>query len=1091
MSKKMGLREFVLSEQNIYNAIYALRSYVFEKGLLSKEDNEIFHRLSDKYDFEYISGVISRCKPILERMLRTDELFEVSVYFKLKKYDEEKARFVFRPIHTASLYDQICMVCMLMPLMFNDQKNGRQLSELSKLIPHNFYGNLPSTNIDEIFVRWQQMYKTYSENIIAKSQDCKDRQLYKNEVCLDLQDFFPSINPAFIFDMVKEKLKLVYDGDDLPVLEKILTKLLYFKIKETNLAQWTQDYYPGGGPNAVNGYLPNRGIAQGLPQGYYFGNLMMLKVSEMVEKQFSGESFYYVDDSVIFTNDVEDNDDFESKIKTLNKELQDLEADTVNTKQTDALRLLSKEDREAQQSLSYGIYYHESGKSFFVPVKESYSGSGGLQYLTRQVSQAAVFANNIDDVDDAISKDKLQALITVINAELKLEKERLEKDEDHTDSQLKLLKRYKKFFLYRLRLLIIREEGFVTSAYLEDFEQRFQTTAENINYKELQETFDEEIFQTECRLVVNWSEPTMTDAFKEAITQYELRLAGKNIDEIQFLYYHNDLEGTSFFKYCDDISYRSIYVMFRKMYGVYTTATPIKQKKEIDRFFMNWKKLSRKDYFPVYAYFVLDYSEEFVRKAYNTFFSILYCVDPTDRYIFSKNNNRCLNYAEFRVLAYLRNRHFTKKGFERFAYDIIQDTTTMERMKIDMALMEVLHVLIKTVKDPLFVDNIILTHRLVSGLWKNGSKFLNAYTLHNEDHAITLIHQCVRLLKVIDYIGIKQNDYYVLFLACYLHDISMVIHPNINDFKLGDVESEKIVSRNMVKYKKLSSVTSMQTYHDQFRSMLVDVFSDVYAYFENDKRSKHPKDSAAYIKQQHNHFLNYIDDAILEYVSLVSESHGYDAVDVYGRKSNAKDDLFSVKYMMVLIRLADLMDMANDRVNYYRLRQNLDSLSVVSQFHWISHLITDRAYVDATYDVDCTKRLTEQPITEHVKIKIFLNVEYSATLEKKYPCTGCQAVHGIQPIKSEEKDYTLSVISVEEKGTVCSCINNTGCPIICGWMMDKNWWLLNELLELKRYLNQANTRLFNTEMEIDLLYKDESPLDSDMFDTVRNYLEKK
>ena len=150
----------------------------------------------------------------------------------------------------------------------------------------------------------------------------------------------------------------------------------------------------------------------------------------------------------------------------------------------------------------------------------------------------------------------------------------------------------------------------------------------------------------------------------------------------------------------------------------------------------------------------MAHSDEFVRKVYNAFFSTLYCIDIADRHNFSKNNNRCLNYVELRIIAYLRNRFFTKKDFDRYVYDVIQESNTMERMKIDMALMEVLHVLIATVKNPLFVDNIILTHRLVSGLWKNGSKFLNAYTLHNEDHAITLIHQCVRLLKVIDYIGI-------------------------------------------------------------------------------------------------------------------------------------------------------------------------------------------------------------------------------------------------------------------------------------------------------------------------------------------------
>ena len=326
-----------------------------------------------------------------------------------------------------------------------------------------------------------------------------------------------------------------------------------------------------------------------------------------------------------------------------------------------------------------------------------------------------------------------------------------------------------------------------------------------------------------------------------------------------------------------------------------------------------------------------------------------------------------------------------------------------------------------------------------------------------------------------------------MFLACYLHDISMVIHPNINDFKLGNKESEKIVTRNMVKFKNLSG--DKVAYHEKFRAMLIDVFSDVYSYFENDKRSKHPKDSAAYIKEQHDKFLNYIDDAILEYVALVSESHGYDAADVYGLKSNAKNDLFSVKYMMVLIRLADLMDMANDRVNYYRLRQNLDSLSEVSKFHWISHLITDRTYITASYKVDKTKRLTQHPITESVKIKIFLNVEYSATLKKKDACTGCQAVHG----NPEDEGYTSSIVNVTERSMPCSCHiskGGTGCPIICGWMMNKNWWLLNELLELKRYLNFTNNRLFNTEMEIDLLYKDTSPLDSDMFDTIRTYLEK-
>ena len=56
-------------------------------------------------------------------------------------------------------------------------------------------------------------------------------------------------------------------------------------------------------------------------------------------------------------------------------------------------------------------------------------------------------------------------------------------------------------------------------------------------------------------------------------------------------------------------------------------------------------------------------------------------------------------------------------------------------------------------------------------------------------------------------------------------------------------------------------------------------------------------------------------------------------------------------------------------------------------------------------------------------------------------------------------------------------------------MMKKNNWLIKELQELRRYLNQVNSRLFDTEIEIDLIYKNTYQLDSDMFDRVRNYIE--
>ena len=150
------LRCQIISETNIYNAIYALSSYMFEKGLLTKDDIALYHRLLDKFDFEEIGRVVKICQDRINTLLDSDELFNVQIFFKLKKYNEDTEKYEFRPIHSASLIDQICMVSMLMPLMFNDTSGVRRLSEISKLIPHNFFGNLPSVSVDEIFEKWQR-----------------------------------------------------------------------------------------------------------------------------------------------------------------------------------------------------------------------------------------------------------------------------------------------------------------------------------------------------------------------------------------------------------------------------------------------------------------------------------------------------------------------------------------------------------------------------------------------------------------------------------------------------------------------------------------------------------------------------------------------------------------------------------------------------------------------------------------------------------------------------------------------------------------------------------------------------------------------
>lgn len=180
------IKDRILNEQNIYSAIFSLESYVFDKGLLDTDmpvtitdendnvieilannDLELYYALSDKHNVPLIEKVIYLCVERLKKLFANpNDLFTIKVYFKLKSYDNNDLK--FRPLHTARLIDLICMVSILIPLMYDDDYKGgkRSLSDLSKLLPHNFYGNVPSTNIQYLFHKWQTKYKEYTDNVI-------------------------------------------------------------------------------------------------------------------------------------------------------------------------------------------------------------------------------------------------------------------------------------------------------------------------------------------------------------------------------------------------------------------------------------------------------------------------------------------------------------------------------------------------------------------------------------------------------------------------------------------------------------------------------------------------------------------------------------------------------------------------------------------------------------------------------------------------------------------------------------------------------------------------------------------------------------
>lgn len=546
--KDAPLFKFVTSYRNIYRAIYALESYIDELYLLdttadrsdaknktlapdsplyNKSDLELYYILHDKFNIEVIDEVIKLCKARIEEVItKSDDYFLTSVYFSLKKYDREKEKVKFRPLHTASLIDQICMVAMLQVLMFEDSDEvenatsgapRRFPSDLLKSIPDNFYGNRGSLKLERIYEKWVPNYQAYNRKIVDSCDEYSKSHKYDYEVSLDIMEFFPSVSPFYLFVKICDVLKEKYRKDlnknlqnysakeknlynlNLSILKRITAKLLFLKIKDSGMILDQKLEYYGEEGNYSNEIIKSptffaKGIAQGLPQSYFFGNLCMTDVRRkiMSDNMFKGKDYFYVDDSVIYVRSSQEDirKNFDNKIRTLNMKLKSL---TSFNEFQDHWENVTKDNNTASPLLmdmkecggtaaefhmlleeNYQIKFHDKEKSKIQTIDEANREIKSMGGLGRNVSGMSSFFMDADD--RRISSDKMKALndyawiiITEIEEEQKKKDgEHQENKEDADDNknvlQLKLFKRFRKIFLSRNMWLDTMDSGQIDDA---------------------------------------------------------------------------------------------------------------------------------------------------------------------------------------------------------------------------------------------------------------------------------------------------------------------------------------------------------------------------------------------------------------------------------------------------------------------------------------------------------------------------------------------------------------------------------------------------------------------------------------------------
>lgn len=1232
--KGAQLFKFVTSYRNIYRAIYALESYIDELYLLDTRvdkldgkkdtivtnrllqdisDLELYYILHDKYNWDIINAVITACQARIEDVIiKPDEYFETSVFFSLKKYDEDKDKIVFRPLHTATLIDQICMVAMLQVLMFEDSDEmeiaaipRRFPSDLLKSIPDNFYGNRGSLKLERIYEKWAPNYQAYNRKIVESCDKYSRSHKYEYEVSLDIKEFFPSVSPFYLFvkicDILKEKYRnnVNKSVESLPtkdkhlynlnfsILKRITAKLLFLKIKESDIILDPMlGYYNEGGNYLAeiknNDTFFAKGIAQGLPQSYFFGNLCMTDVRRaiMVDNMFKGKDYFYVDDSVIYVRSSEENikNKFNNKIEALNAELKELtslkklqdywETATKDYGKKSSLLVDLKECGgkavEFHQRLekNYEIMFHKKGKSKIQTIDDADREIKSMGGLGRNASGMNSF--HMDADDRRISRDKMNALndyawmiikeIESSNREEDNNEHKEDIDNDKNALQLKVFKRFRKIFLSRNMWLDTMDSGKVektleswflkllTPEGLESrkfFSSPSEMTEESDDSRELHddssdmvfdnvkkklwfELTDKEAFRAEALQLLKCSSLDYAEQLKLKITQFEESFSGVDKKSYSYLYFHKYLEGVISERTLSGERYESLRKSFRRNSPA---AVNVDTPKAIDRlrefihqeyhFIFTPDKASNNENksdstSPVLGtkdgvYFIEYISDEFKRRILNAYFSVLVGVNPSEEMPFVKTRGGSIDYAAFRILVWLRNPNFDFKNFWHFLSKI-ESHALPERMIVDNGLPEVVKIFIRQVSTPEKVDNLIVTHRIVKGLWQNGSKFLNSYTLHNEEHAVKLIKLSMEIIRRVDYFQLKQLDYYILFLACYLHDISMVIHPDLQYFCHTEERNIELMvqylteMKNMVKewddkVVKAGKPEVFVNFWKSFGVKMTEVFKDIYDFFESDIRTQHPKESALFIKNKRHDLFQYLEETIVEAVAKAGEDHGKDICNVYDIRSSAKDDVVSNKYISILLRLADLMDVSNDRINYHLLNENVNHLSATSKFHWISHLITDEIALIPNYEIDYEsikdntgKKIRRYFIRETLRFYLILNMKSLEPIEREevHGCRyWCKTVYDRKFVPVRYKDFEGITLRFEDK----SCIE-TACPMVCRWMNNKHNWLFPELARLKKYLNTVNYEPFRTEIEVNILFKDFSDINlkPTLFDDVRRYL---
>lgn len=1070
--KKQSISDRLFADENIYLAIHLVHSYILNVELLCESDQALLRKLYDKFDTATISTVMRQVKERLHTIMQTEhEYFEATVFFKPKKIEHDKP--VFRPLHTATLIDQIAMTAMLQLLVYDIDKNGKLiLSEMSRIIPDDFYGNRISTDGKHLFKPWQEQYQSYSSQANTMLFSYSQTKEYRYEVNLDLVDFFPSVNPHILYSIMCDYIPVHYNAKDKETLKTIIGKLLIMKLHTLDLQEWK--WYVGDSilyPQEM--YV--KGIPQGLPHSYFLANIVMVKIREIYQRHFHGNMLFYVDDSVIFTNGenhVITDLSFSQSISNINREIKQLFSLGIEIEQnlTPANYCYKESDFQIQ-------VHNGDEKSTFYSIEEASSNSGELQLrgLSRESSKIGfdIFSSYTDEDINALHS-RTKAICQNITKELEHAKQR-----KADISYQERLQRYLRFFDYREKVLCIRKEGNIERL-LKKIVGDLQAITENTL-----STFMQQYTEESLSSLIGYVHRTCL--MHNINTQ---RLANA-IDHVEGILYSNHVQhaymsrSVSRNNSLEDINfYQTLEKIAQNAYRCYANLPFLKQYKVLKELFamLHTKKeenslfheLGFGDLFS-WSRIVRANDDRLIKMLYNATVSAVLNYTIADSINIAKNGRDPITYAEIRLLSWLRS----KKGSLDELHNQMEDMCAEPFCyPIDYSLLQVMDRFHTYVNQPNLIDNLILIHKYCCDTWRNGSKYLYFYTLHNQEHAITLIGNVVQIVHAISHLQLNRYDYFILFAACYLHDISMVSMPDFRVFYTGsdhDADDIYLRCKKHLNEDKLSDSEGKYQLHKTFREME--------AFFEKRIRNAHAENSARDIRYYNE--LSFLDSATREVIALVSEAHCANSSEVYEEAIPPHGRLIHKKQISILLRLSDLLDMNSGRVSTVLLQHNMQDMNHISRFHWISHLVTKSCSLQTTYtSLVKAKRnsyIDKNSIKERITLTIEVALSQMTQVLNKTKCKNIQDCDFMQEID----DAGIEIIV----GSDAKHCRNNSCCFLCKWFMLKNNYLLPELSMIQAYLHKLPDNVFAPEIKVIVRIAEDTLLPNDMFNYLREYVE--